>query len=171
MRALVVYESLWGNTEKVARAIAAELELSMPVTLTDSDRAPDSLDGYDLIVVGGPTHAFSMSRAATRAGAVKENGAPHAPDRGIREWLSILQPGSSIVQAWTFDTRVDKPRLPGSAARSARHELRTLGFTVDAKPASFHVHGYSGPLVEGELEKAALWVRNLVKTISPTPHS
>jgi len=171
MRGIVVYESLWGNTEKVARAIAAELELSMSVTLADSDQAPDSLSGYDLVVVGGPTHAFSMTRAATRAGAVKENGAPHAPGRGIREWLSVLQPGSPAVQAWAFDTRVDKPRLPGSAARAARHELRALGFDVKAKPESFRVHGYSGPLLDGELQKAAKWARKLLKPASPSPQS
>ncbi len=90
MRALVVYESLWGNTEQVARAVAAGLAVHADVEVVDSDAAPLSVVGYDLLVVGGPTHAFSMTRAATRADAVKSHAAPHEPGRGIREWLTSL---------------------------------------------------------------------------------
>ena len=67
MRALVVYESLWGNTEALARAIADTLSSRGTIDVFDSDAAPSSTDGYDLVVVGAPTHAFSMSRPATRA--------------------------------------------------------------------------------------------------------
>lgn len=78
MRAIVVYESIWGNTEKLARAIADELATRMPTEVISSDSAPDSLDGFDLAVVGGPTHAFSMTRPATRRTAVETNGAADA---------------------------------------------------------------------------------------------
>ncbi|QWT25492.1 flavodoxin domain-containing protein [Subtercola sp. PAMC28395] len=191
MRALVVYESLWGNTEQVARAIASELESTMSVELVDSDSAPPTVDGYDLLVVGGPTHAFSMTREATRDGAVKQNGAPRAPKQGIREWIAQLpadephpsdshtsdshtsdshtsesHPSERHLPAITFDTRVDAPRLPGSAAKGARHELRSLGFDVRIKPRSFHVHGYGGPLVSGELAKAAAWAREFTVELS-----
>lgn len=159
MRALVVYETLWGNTEKVARAVAGELEKTMSVDVVDSDAAPASTDGYELVMVGGPTHAFSMTRAATRKGAVEQNGAPRAPSRGIREWLGELHAVTSPVRAATFDTRVDKPRLPGSAAKAARHELRSLGYDVSAKAKTFRVTGYEGPLIDGELERAAEWAR------------
>ena len=71
MRALVVYESLWGNTEKIARAIAAGLAGLGSVDVKTSDAAPGTVDGYDLLAVGGPTHAFSMTRASTRADAVE----------------------------------------------------------------------------------------------------
>jgi len=168
MRVLVVYETLWGNTEKIARAVAAELEKTMTVDVIDSDDAPASADGYELVVVGGPTHAFSMTRAGTRRGAVEQNGAPRAPSRGIREWLEELHPIASPVRAVTFDTRVDTPRLPGSAAKAARHELRSLGFDVSAKAKTFRVHGYEGPLIEGELERAAEWAREL-KAEASTP--
>jgi hypothetical protein len=159
MRALVVYETLWGNTGRIAEAVAAELEKTMAVDLMDSDSAPSSTEGYDLVVVGGPTHAFSMSRPRTRHGAVEQNGAPHNPSRGIREWLDALHPTASPVPAGTFDTRVDTPRLPGSAAKAARHELRSLGFDVSTKAKSFRVHGYEGPLINGEVERAAEWAR------------
>lgn len=162
MRALVVYESLWGNTEKVARAIGARLAVNADVEVLDSDAAPTSIDGYDLLAVGGPTHAFSMTRASTRADAVKSHSAPHEPVRGIREWLDQVERPSTEIPAFAFDTRVDKPRLPGSAAKAARHELRSLGFATQVKQQTFHVHGYEGPLVDGELERAAEWAGDVL---------
>lgn len=166
MRALVVYESLWGNTEKVARAIAAELSTAMQVDVRDVDSAPDSIGGYDLLVVGGPTHAFSMTRESTRRNAVNQNGAPFAPKRGIREWLNVLAPTEINVKAVAFDTRANAPRLPGSAAKAAKQELRSLGFDIPLKQKSFRVHGYEGPLVDGELEKAAQWGREISNALS-----
>lgn len=161
MRALVVYESLWGNTEKVARAIAAELQKTMEVVVNDTDTAPGSVDGFDLVLVGGPTHALSMSRASTRADAVTSRHAPQHPGRGIREWFNDLSPAPEGTRGASFDTRLDSPRLPGSAAKAAKHELRSLGFTVIVKPETFRVHGGEGPLVDGELERAAEWARDV----------
>jgi len=166
MRALVVYETLWGNTEKVARAIAAQLSNTMQVDFVDVDSAPNSADGYDLLVVGGPTHAFSMTRASTRKNAVDQHQAPFAPKRGIREWLNVLAPTEKHVQAVAFDTRANAPRLPGSAARAAKQELRSLGFEIPLKQKSFRVNGYEGPLVEGELEKATEWGSEVSRAVS-----
>ena len=133
MRALVVYETLWGDPEQVARAVAAELESTMTVEVVDSDSAPASVDGFDLLVVGAPTHAFSMSRPSTREQAGKQRNAPHVPTRGIREWLETLSRPDAAITALTFDTRVNAPRLPGSAAKVIRHELRSLGFDTPVK--------------------------------------
>jgi hypothetical protein len=161
MRALVVYETLWGNTEQVARAVAAELESTMTVEVVDSDSAPVfSVDGFDLLVVGAPTHAFSMSRPSTREQAGKQQNAPHVPTRGIREWLETLSRPDAAIRALTFDTRVNSPRLPGSAAKVIRHELRSLGFDTPVKAQSFRVHDYEGPLIDGELPRAAEWIRD-----------
>lgn len=162
MRALVVYESIWGNTEKVARAIAEALQPGMSVDVVNAADAPASVEGYDLLAVGGPTHAFSMSRPATRETAVQQQGAPSLVTRGIREWLHDLAPVTAPVRAVAFDTRVDSPRLPGSAAKAARGELRSLGFEVPAKAMTFRVHGYEGPLLDGELDRAAAWARETV---------
>ena len=72
MRALVVYESMFGNTEAVARAVADGLAEMHDVDLREVSQAPTEVIGrVDLIVVGGPTHAFSLSRPATRASAVR----------------------------------------------------------------------------------------------------
>lgn len=164
MRVLLVYESLWGNTEQVARAVAEALRTAgADVTVTDTDEAPESAAGYDLVVVGGPTHAFSMTRPGTRDEAVKSHAAPHQPSRGIREWLSELERPVGGTPAAAFDTRVDKPRLPGSAAKAARHEMRSLGFSTSEKAISFRVHGYEGPLLDGELERAAQWAAALAQ--------
>lgn len=162
MRALVVYESLWGNTEKVARAVGSALGAGGEVEVVDSDSAPTSADGFDLLVVGGPTHAFSMSRPGTRQEAVKSHAAPHEPTVGIREWLDKLERPDSQIAAAAFDTRVDKPRLPGSAAKAAKHELRSLGFSTELKQRTFRVHGYEGPLLDGELENAAQWAAEIL---------
>jgi flavorubredoxin len=157
VRGLVVYESLWGNTEKIARTIADRLSVHNDVDVVDSDNAPVSVDDYDFVVVGGPTHAFSMTRTSTRADAVASHSAPHHPKRGIREWIGALDKPGKQLPAAAFDTRVDKPRLPGSAAKSAQRDLRALGFELSARHESFRVHGYEGPLVDGETERACGW--------------
>jgi hypothetical protein len=74
----------------------------------------------------------------------------------MREWLAGQQ-GSPGVAAATFDTRIRKPRLPGSAARGAEKRLRRLGFRILAPAASFYVEGTLGPLLEGEQERARRW--------------
>lgn len=165
MRALVVYESLWGNTEKVAQAISAGLAGLGSVDVMTSDAAPATVDGYDLLAVGGPTHAFSMTRASTRADAITSRHAPLEPSRGIREWLGELARPATAIPAIAFDTRVDKPRLPGSAAKAARHELRSLGFDTSVKPETFRVHGYEGPLLDGEDERARAWAEHVVGSL------
>lgn len=165
MRALVVYESLWGNTEQVARAVAAELAGLGSVDVMTSDAAPGTVDGYDLVVVGGPTHAFSMTRASTRADAVKSRFAPFQPTRGIREWLHDLDRPTTSIPAIAFDTRVDKPRLPGSAAKSAKHELHSLGFDTSVQQETFRVHGYEGPLLDGEIDRAHAWTAEIVTAL------
>lgn len=171
MRALVVYESLWGNTENVARAIAGALAERGAVDIRDSDSGQRTTEGYELLVVGAPTHAFSMSRPSTRAEAVKSHSAPHRPVQGIREWLGGLQRPSSNTPALVFDTRVDKPRLPGSAAKAARHELHTLGFDTTAMAHTCRVHGYEGPLLDGEMERALAWVSESLAALDVRPRA
>ncbi len=85
MHAIVVFESIWGNTEQLAREVAAGIG-GERTEVVDVASAPAALDSdVDLVVVGGPTHAFSMSTASTRE-AAKQQGAERIPTRGIREW-------------------------------------------------------------------------------------
>jgi hypothetical protein len=159
MRALVVYESMFGNTKAVANAVADGLATRMPVDVVEVGTAPPVVgDDVALLVVGGPTHAFGMSRPGTRrdAGKQAEHGLVSA-GIGLREWLTAVHDGSGGVAATAFDTRIDRPRLPGSAARAAEKRLRRLGFRTIAAPESFYVAGTQGPLLDGELERARRW--------------
>ena len=166
MKALVVYESLWGNTERVAEAIAAGLRESMEVDLVTVDEAPTEL-GPDigLVVAGGPTHAFSMSRPATRTDALNR-GADHNPQLGLREWLDKLPVGQHSQRIATFDTRVAKVRhLPGSAARAAAKVARRHGFPRADDVESFYVDDVEGPLLSGELDRATAWARQIAAEV------
>jgi hypothetical protein len=162
MRALVVYESMFGNTQVIADAIADGLAGRMRVDTVEVGVAPASIgDDVGLLVVGGPTHAFGMSRQGTRQDAAKQaKEGLVSTGIGVREWLAGLQ-GSPGMAAATFDTRIRKPRLPGSAARGAEKRLRRLGFRILAPAASFYVEGTLGPLLEGERERARRWGERL----------
>lgn len=161
LRALVVYESMFGNTQQIAEAIAEGLRDVAGVELVAVGAAPSPLPtDVDLVVVGGPTHAFGMTRPATRADASTQGPVVMSPDRGIREWLNEL-PGSRGSVA-TFDTRVGKVRrLPGSAAHGAARALRHRGFGLLTKPESFFVEDVQGPLQEGEVGRARRWGQRL----------
>lgn len=164
MKALVVYESMWGNTKKVAQAIAVGLGGARVAENHEVDNA--DLEGLELLVVGGPTHAFSMSRSTTRQDAHKQGATVGAEDTGIREWLDAL-PAHLDVPVATFDTRVLKVRnLPGSAAKAAEKEVRRHhhGRVVDR--ASFYVHDSNGPLADGELDRATEWGAELAMQVA-----
>jgi Flavodoxin len=166
MKALVVYESMWGNTRQVAEAIAVGLGGARAAETHQVDVT--DVQNLDLLVVGGPTHAFSMSRPSTRRDARKQGAATVAvEDQGIREWLAAL-PRSLDVPVATFDTRVVKVRnLPGSAAKAADKELKRhhRGCVVDR--SSFYVIDSSGPLADGELGRAEEWGAELAAQFAP----
>jgi hypothetical protein len=159
-RALVVFESMFGNTEVVARAIAEGL--SDKVSVRVARAGPDLLvdDDVELLVVGGPTHAFGLTRPGTR-GSAGQQGASIALAKGIgvREWLDGL--GSTTARVAAFDTRVHKPGLPGSAARGAEKRLGRAGARVLAPATSFWVTSTQGPLLPGEEDRARQWGNEL----------
>ncbi|MGH3505904.1 MAG: hypothetical protein ACRDO2_01730, partial [Nocardioidaceae bacterium] len=117
-----------------------------------------------LLVIGGPTHAFGMSRASTRADAVTK-GAPGAAATGLRDWLDA--PPTFEGKPWvaTFDTRIDKPLIPGSAARAAIRRLRKLGGRVLVGPQSFFVTDLEGPLRDGEISRANEWAWEILSSL------
>lgn len=159
MNALVVYESLWGNTEQIARSIADGLSTQLSVRVVEVSEAPATVpEDIRLLVIGGPTHAFSMTRPATRKDAFTQGATQGSETRGIREWIDGLAKRGPGVQVATFDTRVEKARrLPGSAAKKSAQMIRKLGFALLTKPESFWVVGTDGPLVDGELVRAKSW--------------
>ena len=166
MRALVVYESMFGNTQVIAKAIAEGLKSGMRVDLVEVGVAPASIgEDVDLVVLGGPTHAFGLSREKTRQSAAAQAEEDLVSKGiGLREWLADLEGGAAEIGAATFDTRINRPRVPGSAARGAEKRLRRLGFRIAASAESFYVDGTTGPLVDGEAERARRWGEALART-------
>jgi flavodoxin len=162
MKALVVYESMFGNTETIARAIADGLGETGEVTVASVAAMP-STAGFDLLVAGGPTHAFGLSRPATREDAVRQGG-PGAAEIGLREYLDV-SPLLTGLAAATFDTKIAKPNVPGSAAHKAHRRLRRLGCRMLCPAESFRVTGTAGPLVDGETERARKWAAGLAATL------
>ncbi|MEV0389255.1 flavodoxin domain-containing protein [Nonomuraea sp. NPDC050643] len=172
MDALVVYESMYGNTKQIAEAVAEGLATRMPTEVVEVGSAPGLVaEEVRLLVVGGPTHAFSMSRASTRQSAAQQAPGPLVSrGNGVREWLASLRTPSSALGSAAFDTRIAKPRMPGSAARGIAKRLRRLGIRAVAPAESFYVTGTQGPLVEGQLERARQWGEHLAASF-PVPAS
>ncbi len=168
MRAVVVYESMYGNTHAVAQAIADGLGPSGEVAVLPLDQAKgDVLGGADLVVVGGPTHAHGMSRPSTRKAAVDAAGRPDshlaldpaAAGLGLREWLSSLD--GSGGRAAAFDTRFSAPPVfTGRASKGIGKALRRHGWRLVAKPTSFFVDK-ENRLRPGEEQRALAWGRSL----------
>ncbi|MGL5849380.1 MAG: flavodoxin family protein [Phycicoccus sp.] len=159
MRALVVYESMWGNTREIAQAVADGLG-GTPVHDVDHVTAEEAARA-DLLVLGGPTHAFSLSRPGTRHDARVQGATEGSERRGLREWIDEL-PQTMPARVATFDTRVTAVRhLPGSAARSAARHLRTGHDGRVVARESFYVEATPGPLAAGEVIRAREWGRRL----------
>ena len=170
MRALVVYESMFGNTAAIGEAIAATLRShGMDVEAAPISRIePSASVGFDLLVVGAPTHAHGMSRTGTRRAAVEDekNAYAEAPSMpGIRNWLDRLPSGGGGLAA-AFDTRFDKPRaLTGSAAKGVAKRIARQGFRLVADPESFFVTP-DNELAEGQTEHAERWGAALAERAS-----
>ncbi|VXC46336.1 flavodoxin family protein [Nocardioides sp. AX2bis] len=173
MRVAVVFESMFGNTEQVAEAICEGLrDQGAEVTRCRVADAGDHELAQDLLVLGAPTHTFTLSRPATRAEAVIKGAGAADAATGVREWLEALEPRSASSAdaaeapgaVAVFDTRATKVRhLPGSAARRTARLLRQRGLDV-GEVTSFYVEDVRGPLAEGELSRARSWGRHLAVT-------
>jgi flavodoxin-like protein len=171
MRAVVVYESMYGNTHLVADAIGAGLGPVFDVSVVPvSQVSPAVLADADLVVVGGPTHAHGMSRAATRKAAVEAASKPVSPLKlepdalgpGLRDWFGTL--GHYPVKAAAFDTRMHGPAaLTGRASKGVARLLREHGFDVVAEPESFLV-AKQDQLDPGETTRARDWGTNLASS-------
>ena len=166
MRAVVIYESMYGNTHQIAEAIgtglAGEFDIAV-VPVAEAGRAVVS--DADLIVVGGPTHVHGMARASTRRAAAKAAGEPGAglrlePDAltaGLREWLDALGKSTVHARAAAFDTRIDGPAVfTGRASKAVGKALRHHGYDLVAEPESFLVTKQNH-LLPQERERAASW--------------
>jgi len=172
-RALVVYESVFGNAARIARAIADGLANRLETEVASVAEAATVVSpDVRLLVVGGPTHAFGMPKEATREGAIKQYGAEIAdPSVGLHEWLDAvhLPPKMNGV---AFDTRMDHPKLITGLDHAARTEeklLRGLGANLVAPAEHFVVADVKGPLKDGEEDRARRWGRALGEVVAARP--
>jgi flavodoxin I len=154
MKTLVVYESFFGNTEKIALAIGKALGLADADVIKVGNVKPDQLNGLELLIVGSPTRAFQ-------------------PCPETKAFLRSLQSGAlKGIKVAAFDTRVAiGPKTPGFlklmiklfgyAAEPIARRLVRKGGTQVLQPAGFLVVESEGPLQDGELERAAEWVKGI----------
>ena len=148
MEALVIYDSQFGNTEQIARTIAASLGECVKTKVMSAEEAmQQELSGFGLLIVGGPTQMH------------------HARPALMNILNQLTHSSLNGVQAATFDTRMHAPKLfSGSAADIATKQLKQAGCRIIAPPESFFVGGSEGPLAEGEIERASKWAHELIET-------
>jgi len=147
MKALIVYDSVHGNTEKIARAIAEAITPSNEVKVVGAGEAnPSELESTGLLIVGSPTHGGR-------------------PTPAVQDFLNKV-PKLQGVNVAAFDTRLMAKlvRVFGYAAGRIAGNLKRKGGTLIASPEGFLVTGTKGPLKEGELERAAGWAKGILES-------
>lgn len=161
MKALVIYDSVFGNTEKIARAIAGALGSRVDVEILRANEvAPEQLTEFDLLVVGSPTRGFHATEAVT--GLLKR-----IPPRSLK--------GAKVA---AFDTRFKADELEsagvrflvktgGYAAPRIAAQIRKAGGDLIVPPEGFYVEDTEGPLKAGELERAAAWAKAILDAQQP----
>lgn len=156
MKIAVVYESHWGNTAAIARAIAEGIGPEARALATDEAAASELADA-DLVVAGAPVIAFGLPSERTIDALAGEAGkAPSPPDLShpsLRSWLAQLPTGHGRSAAFETGIRWS----PGGATGAIARGLEAAGFTPLAKGRRFVVSGRYGPLREGEIERARTW--------------
>ena len=176
MRAVIIYESMFGNTHAIADAIGKGIGQGLEavdnvVVVPVVDAGREQLGDADLLVVGGPTHFHGMSRTRTRKWAATTAQKPKndlvldrdAQGPGVSDWLTSLGHGHTKFAA--FDTRFNGPAvLRGRASRIINRKLRRHGFEVVAKPESFFVT-LQNHLVLGEEARAQEWGKRLAASV------
>ena len=152
MHVLVVYDSMYGNTEKIAQAIGTAIGATV---LHVNQVKEEHLTGLDILIVGSPTQAFQ-------------------PLKPVKTFLKDLPAGSlKGVKIASFDTRADLGevgskllsflvKLFGYAAEPIQAKLVRKGGIKVTTPAGFFVHGKEGPLKEGEVERAIQWAKQIL---------
>lgn len=164
MKALVVYESLWGNTAAIARAIADGIGPEARA-LSTADATPEAMAGATLVVAGSPLFAFQLPTPAIRETIRKKAATfPAPPDLShppLRAWLETLPAGQGRAAA--FETRMWFS--PGGATGAILKGLGKAGYSPLARGKRFRVSGMYGPLKSGEIERARAWGAQLVRDL------
>ncbi len=164
MQAIVVYESHWGNTAAIARAIAEGIGPEARV-LSTAEATGAAIGDADLIVAGAPLLGFSLPTESMlksiAANAARDPVAADLSHPTMRAWLDALPKGAGRAAA--FETRISWS--PGSAAKAILGRLEAAGYRPVAKAQRFIVQGKYGPLRDGELERARAWGAQLAQAM------
>jgi flavodoxin I len=147
MKALIIYDSLHGNTGKIARAIGGGMGEEIQAVRVDEAK-PEELSFYELVFIGSPTQ-----------------GGRHT--KPMQEFLGKIPDGAlKNVNVAAFDTRAKSRwvKIFGYAAERIADELENKGGNLIAPPEPFYVKATKGPLVEGELERAAAWAKTIIES-------
>jgi len=159
MKILIIYDSFFGNTEKIAQAISSSLGSKENVeTLRVSDVKSEKLIGVELLIVGSPTRAFRPTKAIT-------NFLKKIPSNDLKG-----------VKVAAFDTRISTAdtnsrflnllvKLFGYAAKPIADKLEKKEGSLIIPPEGFFVKDSEGPLKDGELERAADWAKLIIKPL------
>lgn len=146
MKVLVVYDSVYGNTEKIAQAMGEGIGKDAKVVKAE-DTEPVDLESVELLIVGAPTYGGR-------------------PTPKMKEFLDKIKSVSlNDVKVGTFDTRLPATwvKIFGFAAGKIEKQLKSQGGKSVIKPEGFFVSGTKGPLIDGECERAAKWVREVIQ--------
>ncbi len=155
MKVLIIYDSGFGNTEKVALAVCNSLgALGDVAAVKVGEVKPEQLQNLDLLIIGSPTRAFR-------------------PTPAIQKYLKAL-PKDALngVKVAAFDTRISMEdtnsgflkfmvNIFGYAAKPISEQLKNKGGELSSPPEGFFVKDTEGPLKEGELERAAAWAKSV----------
>jgi hypothetical protein len=167
MQAIVVYESVWGNTAAIARAIAEGIGEGTQAFATDAVPA-DTLARAELIVAGSPVFAFSLPSEGMRERILQSETDGPPPDLAhpsLRSWLDALPVGNGLAAA--FETRIWWS--PRGATGTIEKKLASAGYRRLAKAEKFVVSDKYGPLREGELDRARSWGQRLRDAMASVP--
>jgi len=160
MKALVVYDSVFGNTEQIAGAIGNALGSQEEVeTLRVGDVKPEQLTGLQLLIVGSPTRGFKPTPAITSLlKSIPKNGLRGVRVAAFDTRFTVDEIESSV---WILRILIN---IFGYAAKPISDRLEKKGGELAASPEGFFVVGTEGPLKEGELERAADWAKQILAT-------
>ncbi len=164
MKAVVVYESAWGNTAAVAKAIAEGIGPNARA-LSTAEATPEAIDGVNLVVAGSPLFAFRRPTERVREGIRKKahtfSTPPDLSHPSLRSWLERLPAGQGHAAA--FETRIGWS--PGGAAGATLNKLVQAGYASAGRVQRFKVTGLTGPLKPGEIERAREWGAELARVV------
>jgi len=154
MKALILYDSMYGNTEKIAQALGSAISGEVKVSHVDKVK-PDELRSFNLIIIGSPTQGFR-------------------PTKPIQEFIkSVSEDILKDINVAAFDTRITDQevgrglrflmKIGGYAAPNIAKELKKKNANLIISPEGFFVKGKEGPLKEGEEKRAVNWVKEILE--------